>query len=121
MPDGGSTLFVPAAVGKARAFQMAFLGERIPAQQALEWGLVNFVHPDEHIHAEADVLVERLAQGPTRSYAGTKEALNRMLYPHMDEQLTLEAELQHGLARTRDFAEGVGAFVEKRQPAFGGA
>jgi 2-(1,2-epoxy-1,2-dihydrophenyl)acetyl-CoA isomerase len=121
MPDGGSTLFVPAAVGKARAFQMALLGERVTAPQALEWGLVNFVYPDEHIREEADVLVERLASGPTRSYAGSKEALNRMLYPHMDDQLALEAELQHGLARTKDFMEGVGAFVEKRQPAFTGA
>ena len=49
MPDGGSTLFVPAAVGKARAFQMALLGERVPAQQALEWGLVNAVHPDDEL------------------------------------------------------------------------
>ena len=121
MPDGGSTLFVPAAVGKARAFQMAMLGERVPAGQALEWGLVNFVHPDEHIHAEADVLIEKLAAGPTRSYAGTKEALNRMLYPDMDDQLALEADLQHALARTKDFIEGVTAFVEKREPAFTGA
>ena len=49
MPDGGSTLFVPAAVGKARAFQMALLGERVPAAQALDWGLVNHVHPDERL------------------------------------------------------------------------
>jgi 2-(1,2-epoxy-1,2-dihydrophenyl)acetyl-CoA isomerase len=121
MPDGGSTLFVPAAVGKARAFQMAMLGERVSAAQALEWGLVNFVHPDERIRAEGDVLVEKLANGPTKAYAGTKEALNRMLYPNMDDQLALEAELQHRLARTKDFLEGVGAFVEKRQPAFTGA
>jgi 2-(1,2-epoxy-1,2-dihydrophenyl)acetyl-CoA isomerase len=121
MPDGGSTLFVPAAVGKARAFQMALLGERIPAQRALEWGLVNFVHPDESIRAEADVLVEKLASGPTRSYAGSKQALNRMLYPDIDGQLELEAELQHSLARTSDFGEGVGAFVAKRPPAFTGA
>ena len=121
MPDGGSTLFVPAAVGKARAFEMAMLGERVPAPQALEWGLVNFVHPDEHIQSEAGVLIERLAAGPTRSYAGTKEALNRMLYPHMDDQLALEADIQHRLARTKDFFEGVGAFVEKRRPAFTGA
>jgi 2-(1,2-epoxy-1,2-dihydrophenyl)acetyl-CoA isomerase len=120
MPDGGSTLFVPTAVGKARAFQMAMLGERVPARQALDWGLVNFVHADEHIRAEADVLVEKLAKGPTRSYAGTKEALNRMLYPQMDEQLALEADLQHALARSKDFFEGVGAFVEKRQPSFTG-
>jgi 2-(1,2-epoxy-1,2-dihydrophenyl)acetyl-CoA isomerase len=121
MPDGGSTLFVPAAAGKTRAFQMAMLGERVPAPKALEWGLVNFVHPDEHIGAEADVLVEKLANGPTRSYAGTKEALNQMLYPNMEDQLDLEARLQHQLARSKDFTEGVGAFVEKREAAFTGA
>jgi 2-(1,2-epoxy-1,2-dihydrophenyl)acetyl-CoA isomerase len=121
MPDGGSTLFVPAAVGKAKAFQMAMLGERVPARQAVEWGLANWVYPDEHIADEANVLVEKLANGPTRSYAGTKEALNRMLYPNMDDQLALEAELQHALARTSDFVEGVRAFVEKRTAAFAGA
>jgi 2-(1,2-epoxy-1,2-dihydrophenyl)acetyl-CoA isomerase len=121
MPDGGSTLFVPAAVGKARAFQMALLGERVPARQALDWGLVNFVHPDEHIEAEADVLIQKLANGPTRSYAGSKQALNRMLYPHMDEQLDLEADIQHQLARSKDFLEGVGAFVDKREANFTGA
>jgi 2-(1,2-epoxy-1,2-dihydrophenyl)acetyl-CoA isomerase len=121
MPDGGSTLFVPAAVGKARAFQMALLGERVDAQRALDWGLVNFVHPDDSLIAEANALVEKLAAGPTRSYAGSKRALNRMLYPDLEGQLDLEAELQHALARTRDFQEGVLAFVEKREPAFQGA
>src|ERR671933_1569066 len=69
MPDGGSTLFVPAAVGKARAFQMALLGERVSAGQALEWGLVNEVHPDGSLMPAAEALVRRLADGPTRSYA----------------------------------------------------
>jgi 2-(1,2-epoxy-1,2-dihydrophenyl)acetyl-CoA isomerase len=121
MPDGGSTLFVPAAVGKARAFQMALLGERIPAQQALDWGLVNYLHPDESLKQEAGVLIEKLANGPTQSYAGSKQALNRMIYPDIDGQLELEAELQHSLARTSDFREGVTAFVTKRDPQFTGA
>jgi 2-(1,2-epoxy-1,2-dihydrophenyl)acetyl-CoA isomerase len=120
MPDGGSTLLVPAAVGKARAFQMALLGERVPAQQALDWGLVNFVHPDDRLMDEANALAARLAAGPTRSYASSKKALNNVLYPNMDEQLDLEAELQHEMARTDDFIEGVTAFVEKREAQFVG-
>jgi 2-(1,2-epoxy-1,2-dihydrophenyl)acetyl-CoA isomerase len=120
MPDGGSTLFVPAAVGKARAFQMALLGERVPAQTALDWGLINQVHPDDQLMAEAAALVEKMAAGPTRSYASSKKALNNMLFPSMREQLNLEAELQHGLARTDDFMEGALAFVEKRDARFTG-
>jgi 2-(1,2-epoxy-1,2-dihydrophenyl)acetyl-CoA isomerase len=121
MPDGGSTLFVPAAVGKARAFQMALLGERVPAQQALDWGLINQVLPDDQLMGEASALVEKLAAGPTRSYASSKKALNNMLFPNMQGQLDLEAELQHELARSADFMEGALAFVEKRPANFGGA
>ena len=121
MPDGGSTAFVPPAVGKARAFQMALLGERVSAPQALDWGLVNWVHPDDRLMAEAQALVERLAAGPTRSYAASKQALNRFIYGDLDAQLHLEAELQHALGRTKDFLEGTVAFVEKRPPAFTGA
>ena len=120
MPDGGSTAFVPPAVGKARAFQMALLGERVPAAQALEWGLVNWVHPDDALMGEARALVETLAAGPTRSYASSKRALNQAIYGDLDAQLDLEAELQHALGRTKDFLEGVAAFAEKRRPRFRG-
>ncbi len=121
MPDGGSTALVPPAVGKARAFQMALLGERVPAAQALAWGLVNWVHADDRLLPEAQALVEKLAAGPTRSYAGSKQALNAFLYGDLDAQLELEAELQHALGRTKDFQEGVSAFVQRREPAFSGA
>jgi 2-(1,2-epoxy-1,2-dihydrophenyl)acetyl-CoA isomerase len=121
MPDGGSTAFVPPAVGKARAFQMALLGERVSAQQALDWGLVNWVRPDDELIDAANALVERLAAGPTRSYASSKRALNQFIYGDLDAQLDLEAELQHALGRSRDFLEGAAAFVEKREPDFSGA
>jgi len=121
MPDGGSTLFVPAAVGKARAFEMAFMGERVEAARALEWGLINEVLPDDELMGAAGALLERLAKGPTRSYASSKRALNQMMYPQLDSQLALEAELQHQLARSDDFLEGVGAFLAKRKPSFRGA
>jgi 2-(1,2-epoxy-1,2-dihydrophenyl)acetyl-CoA isomerase len=120
MPDGGSTAFVPPAVGRARAFQMALLGERVPAPQALEWGLVNWVYPDDQLIDEANQLVEKLAAGPTRSYASSKRALNQFIYGDLEAQLALEAELQHALGRTKDFFEGAAAFVEKRPPVFTG-
>lgn len=120
MPDGGSTALVPPAVGRARAFQMALLGERIPASEALEWGLVNWVHPDERMLEEARSLATRLAAGPTRSYASAKQALNESIYGSLEAQLELETELQHALGRTADFIEGVAAFIERRAPQFGG-
>jgi 2-(1,2-epoxy-1,2-dihydrophenyl)acetyl-CoA isomerase len=120
MPDGGSTLFVPAKVGQARAFEMALLAERVPAPQALDWGLINRVVADGDLLDEAGALVTRLAQGPTRSYASAKQALNATIYPNLHEQLDLEADLQHALGRSQDFVEGGVAFVQKRAPEFTG-
>jgi 2-(1,2-epoxy-1,2-dihydrophenyl)acetyl-CoA isomerase len=119
-PDGGSSLFVPARVGFARAAEMALLGERIPAPQALEWGLINRVLADEEFEAGARELLERLADGPTRAYAGVKRQLNRWLYADMARQLDLEAEIQQGLAATGDFDEGVTAFRDRREATFEG-
>jgi 2-(1,2-epoxy-1,2-dihydrophenyl)acetyl-CoA isomerase len=70
---------------------------------------------------DAKALTERLAAGPTRSYASSKRALNRFIYGELDSQLDLEAELQHALGRSDDFLEGAAAFVEKREPRFAGA
>jgi 2-(1,2-epoxy-1,2-dihydrophenyl)acetyl-CoA isomerase len=120
VPDGGSSVFVPARVGMARASELSMLGERLPAQRALEWGLINRVVADEALPAEAAALAARLASGPTRSYAGSKRQLNNWLYARMDEQLELEARLQQESAGSEDFVEGVSAFVEKRPARFSG-
>jgi len=120
VPDGGSSLFVPERVGLARASEMAMLGERIPARQALEWGLINRVTTDDAFHAEVDGLAQRLAGGPTRAYAGAKRQLNEWLFERMDAQLELEASIQQEAAASGDFAEGVAAFLQKRPPAFEG-
>jgi 2-(1,2-epoxy-1,2-dihydrophenyl)acetyl-CoA isomerase len=120
VPDGGSSLLIPARVGFARAAEMAMLGERVPAPKALEWGLINRVVADDALRAEADALADRLAAGPTRSYAGTKRQLNAWLFSRMHEQLELEASIQQELAASGDFMEGVTAFVEKRPASFTG-
>jgi len=121
VPDGGSSLFVPTRVGMARATEMAMLGERIAAPQALEWGLINRVFADDDFESASEQLLDRLAAGPTRSYAGTKRQLNNWLYTRMDEQLELEADVQQEMAGSDDFVEGVMAFVNKRAAAFGGS
>ena len=118
--DGGSSLLIPERVGFARAAEMAMLGERVGADKALEWGLINRVTADEVLMDEAHALVDRLAAGPTRSYAGTKRQLNAWQFSRMQGQLELEASIQQELAGSRDFMEGVTAFAEKRDPRFDG-
>jgi 2-(1,2-epoxy-1,2-dihydrophenyl)acetyl-CoA isomerase len=120
VPDGGASLFVPSRIGFARAAEMALLGEPVTAAKAVDIGLINAAWPDEEFAGRADALLERLSHGPTRSYAGTKRELNHWLYARMPEHLALEARLQGELAGSKDFLEGVSAFLEKRKPTFTG-
>jgi 2-(1,2-epoxy-1,2-dihydrophenyl)acetyl-CoA isomerase len=120
VPDGGSSLFVPSRVGMARATELSMLGERLPAEQALQWGLINRVVADGQLAEQTTALAARLAAGPTRSYAGAKRQLNNWLYARMDEQLELEARNQQEMASSDDFLEGAMAFVQKRAPRFAG-
>jgi 2-(1,2-epoxy-1,2-dihydrophenyl)acetyl-CoA isomerase len=120
VPDGGSSLLLPERVGLARATEMAMLGERIGARQALEWGLINRVTADDELDAVVDELAARLAAGPTTAYAGIKRQFNAWLFTRMAEQLDLEASIQQSSAASGDFAEGVRAFLEKRPAAFSG-
>jgi 2-(1,2-epoxy-1,2-dihydrophenyl)acetyl-CoA isomerase len=121
VPDGGSSLFVPSRVGFARAAELAMLGERLDARRALDWGLINRVWPDEEFSEQTAKLLDRLAAGATRSYAGTKRQLNQWLYQQMEAQLEFEAVIQKEMAASGDFAEGLAAFAEKRPPRFSGA
>ncbi len=120
VPDGGSSVWLPTRIGLARATELCMLGERLPASQALEWGLINRVVADGELLEVAGALATKLAAGPTLSYAGTKRQLNNWLYQRMDEQLDLEAQIQRDMVGSADSLEGAIAFMEKRPPRFTG-
>lgn len=120
IPDTGGSFFLPRLAGLARATRMAFLGEKIPAATALEWGLIYRVCPAEELPSESLALALRLAKGPTRAYGLIKRAFNASLTNSLEEQLAMERELQGQAAESRDFQEGVRAFQEKRAPRFKG-
>src|SRR5260370_32134983 len=105
VPDGGSSLFVPSRVGFARAAELAMLGERLDARKALDWGLINQVWPDQEFASRTDALLDRLASGATKSYAGTKRQLNQWLYERRDAQPEFEARVQRERAAPGRFAE----------------
>jgi|SRR5215207_2696799 len=120
VPDGGSSVFLPARAGAGRAAEMALLGECVPAATGRAWGLVDRLVSDDSFGDEVDALAERLATGPTRAYAAAKEQLNARVYDGLEEQLELEASLQQEMAGSADFGEGVMAFLEKRAARFTG-
>jgi 2-(1,2-epoxy-1,2-dihydrophenyl)acetyl-CoA isomerase len=119
--DGGASMTLPARVGHARAFEIAYLGERIPASQALEWGLINCVASDAEFGDQVDALAQKLAAGPPGSYANIKRTINDREYDGFEQLLELEAELQQERAVSADFMEGVVAFMEKRPAKFTGS
>jgi 2-(1,2-epoxy-1,2-dihydrophenyl)acetyl-CoA isomerase len=119
--DGGASQTLSARVGHARAFEIAFLGERITAAKALEWGLVNRVVASEELASAASELATRLAAGPPGSYASIKRTINDRAYQGFEALLDLEAVLQQERARSADFGEGVLSFLQKRPAEFTGS
>ncbi|MGH2794422.1 MAG: enoyl-CoA hydratase-related protein [Actinomycetota bacterium] len=120
VPDSGSTYFLPRLVGTAKAAALAMLGDIIGADEALRIGMVTKVVPADDLEKETRAFAERLAAGPTRSYALTKKALRFGAVQDLESSLEYEADLQNQIALTADHLEGVKAFMEKREPKFEG-
>ena len=121
VPDTGSTWFLPELIGTSRTLQLAFTGDVLDAQTALDWGLVNEVVPAAELLEHATRYATRLAAMPTSALGMTKRAVYRATTTTLDEALEYEAQLQQRAVNTHDHVEGVMAFLEKRQPAFTGA
>ena len=120
IPDTGGTFFLPRLIGPARAAALMFLGEKMSATKALEWGLIHDVVPGTVLHDTALALAKHLATMPTRGLALTKKLLNASASNDLDAQLALEEEMQRQAGRTADYAEGVSAFLQKRKPTYTG-
>lgn len=120
IPDAGGTYWLPRLVGQARAMGMCLLADPIPARTAADWGLIWEVVADDALDDHARALAARLAAGPTMAYRLMKTALRQSHENGLEAQLALEADLQAEAGKTRDFMEGVMAFIEKRPAKYEG-
>ncbi|HZH56287.1 2-(1,2-epoxy-1,2-dihydrophenyl)acetyl-CoA isomerase PaaG [Yanghanlia caeni] len=120
IPDTGGTYALPRLVGRARALGLALLGDKLPAAQAQQWGMIWECVPDAELEARLDALARHFAQAPTKGLAFTKRAIGESLGNTLDAQLDLERDMMRELGASDDYAEGVAAFMEKRQPVFKG-
>ncbi len=117
-PDGSSTYYLPRLVGLRRALEMALTNRVLSAEEALAWGLINAVTPDDQVVEEALKLARQLAAGPTRAYGETKRLLRGSWTTPMETQMELESQAIARMVETLDGREGVAAFLEKRPPVF---
>jgi 2-(1,2-epoxy-1,2-dihydrophenyl)acetyl-CoA isomerase len=120
IPDAGGTYWLPRQVGFARAMGAALFTEPVTARQAETWGMIWQCVPDDAFDATVAARAAQLVQGPTATYRLIKEALRASHANDLSTQLALEARLQGEAGRTRDFREGVMAFLQKRQPVYEG-
>jgi len=120
VPDSAGTFFLPRLVGMQRATALMMLGDKVTAEQALQYGLVYKVIADDQLMAEAEKLALQMAQMPTKALGYTKRLINASFDNNLQQQLAMEGELQAAAAMTKDNKEGVQAFLEKRKPNFTG-
>ena len=120
IPDAGGTWMLPRQIGMARAMGAALFADKITAKQAVDWGMIYETAPAEEFARHWQSRAAQLAQGPTKTYRHVKAALHASYDNDLDQQLALEAKLQGKCGKTRDFKEGVVAFLEKRPAVFEG-
>lgn len=120
VPDSGSTFVLPRMIGPTKALELMYSAERLSAQAAFELGLINKLVSREKVLSEAIEFAATLAKGPSKAFGLTKRALNKAIFPDLEELLEYEAQLQEIAGRSHDFEEGVKAFIEKRQPVYSG-
>jgi 2-(1,2-epoxy-1,2-dihydrophenyl)acetyl-CoA isomerase len=120
VPDSGGTFFAVRLLGQARAFEWLTSGRKLSAADAQAWGLVSEVVDADTLPVRAAELAATLAAMPTKGIGMTKRLLAGAPLRTLEEQLELEAQLQTAATASEDFAEGVGAFLEKREPKFRG-
>jgi 2-(1,2-epoxy-1,2-dihydrophenyl)acetyl-CoA isomerase len=120
VPDVGSTWMLPRLAGKARAQAMMMLGERIPAETALDWGMIYKVVDDAELMAETLAIARKLASGPTRALALIRSGIRDCMDKSLTEGLMVERRNQMHAGRSSDFTEGVMAFLQKRPAVFTG-
>lgn len=120
VPDGGGAYLLPRLVGPQRAKELMFFGDSLPARDAERLGLVNRTVPDEELAATARAWAQRLAEGPTRSIALTKQLVNASLDADRTTAFAAEAMAQEINMTTQDANEGVASFVERRTPKYRG-
>ncbi len=121
VPDCGSTWLLPRLVGRARAIELSLLGERLPAETALAWGLVNRVYDDGDLMNEALRFARDLAKGPTVALAMIRKLYWESPENSFEQQIDLECRSQRVAGATQDSREGITAFLEKREAKFLGA
>ena len=120
IPDAGGTYWLPRQMGFAKAMGVALFAEPISARQASDWGMIWEAVPDREFEKRWRSRAAALASGPTAAYRAMKEALRGTYGNDLEGQLAMEARLQGECGKTRDFQEGVMAFLEKREPQYEG-
>ena len=120
-PDGGMTYLLPRKIGLVRTKDLILNNRRLTAREALEWGLVNKVVPDDELMKEAEDIVKRFAKGPTLAYGTVKKLLNETFSETLESQMEHESRGITDMTKTKDGTEGIAAFLERKRPSFTGS